>query len=117
MNKTKEPVMNSENQKLKDWTYIRQASWVNKGTEKHLNKTIVKEYSEFDCRKRIQQETGELLSDDSDAGWSRYLKRLHQTTFTQQNIYTFVELEDGTLVGLNESPSHGWSFPTAKWKD
>lgn len=102
--------------KLKDWSPIKNASWVNKTTQRHLEKNVKREYSEFTYRKHIEELEGIKLPDDNDDGWFMYLDSLNNTTFTHQNLYSFVELEDGTLVGFNENPSHGWSFPVGKWK-
>lgn len=95
------------------------ASWINKATRPHLDKEVVREYSQFNCKRRycIEENVHEHKLDNEDIGWEIFIEKLNQTTFTQNNIYSFCELEDGTLVGFNESPSHGWSFPTAKWKE
>lgn len=103
--------------KLKDWSPITNASWINKQTQPHLDKEVKIEFSEFKCRSRIEETFKRKLDDNDDSGWNTYISMLNKTTFTQQNIYSFVELEDGTLVGFNESPSHGWSFPVGKWKN
>lgn len=103
--------------KLSEWTYIKEASWINKATKKHLDKKIVKTYSENRLRTLLENDPNVVLPKDSELPWDMYLATLKATTFTQQNIYVFVELEDGTLVALNESPTHGWSFPTGKFKD
>ena len=31
-----------------------------------------------------------------------------------KNVYFWVELENGSLVGWNENPARGWSFPVMK---
>jgi hypothetical protein len=33
---------------------------------------------------------------------------------TQKNVHFWVELENGYIVGWNENPSRGWSFPVMK---
>lgn len=75
-------------------------SFINKETKKHLDKEVKKEYSSV-----------------TDTYNNFYEKLYSRTTFTQNHIHYFVELEDGTLVAHNENPSHGWSFPTGKWKN
>lgn len=102
--------------KLKEWSPIKNADWVNKKTRKYLDNEVVKVYGQFECRKDIEETMGFKLSDDNDAGWDLYLQKLSETTFTHQNIYSFVLLDNDKLVGFNESPSHGWSFPVGKWK-
>lgn len=101
--------------KLKDWSPIKNASWVNKETQKHMKKEIKREFSQFSCKQRIEEQRGEPLRDDDEQGWFDFLDALHKTNFIQKYIYSFVELEDGTLIGFNENPAHGWSFPVGKW--
>lgn len=42
-------------------------------------------------------------------------QKIKKYEITRLVIYSS-KLEDGTLVGLNENPSHGWLFPAGKWK-
>jgi len=102
--------------KLKDWSPFKECSWINKGTLRHLDKEIKMEYGQFECKRRLEEELGHTLPDTDDSGWDKYMELLPKTTFTHKNLYSFVELEDGTLIGWNESPSHGWSFPVGKWR-
>lgn len=85
-----------QKQKLKGWI-PQGTSFINKATKPHLDKQIINEFN--------------MHKDEEE-----YRKALKDTTFHHKYLFSFVELEDGTLVGFNENPSHGWSFPTAKWK-
>jgi hypothetical protein len=43
---------------------------------------------------------------------SEHQAHLQRWPGAQKNVHFWVTLENGQAVGWNESPSHGWSFPT-----
>lgn len=94
--------------RLKDWTPLKRASSINKATEKHLEKRIIEEYDSFS----IDSNNEKYIN----IHWNEYINLLRQTTFNHKYMFSFVELEDGTLIGFNENPSHGHTFPVGNWK-
>lgn len=84
---------------LQEWINNQRISFIDKQILKHLDKTIVKEVS------------------SAGMDWDEYLKELHTNApFKAKYIYSFVVLENGTAVGLNENPAKGLSTPTVKYK-
>lgn len=92
--------MDEQNITLEEWFHkIGADSW-SKGVEKYLDKKIIKE----------------VRSVGMD--WDEYLHEVnHKAQFKATYVFSFVVLETGHAVGLNENPSTGWTFPIVKYNE
>lgn len=87
--------------KVIDWLINNNTdSFYNKSIENFLDVKVVEEVSSVGMN------------------WDEYLKKLHsETSFNCQHLYSYIILENGYCIGLNESLSRGYTTPSCKLKD
>lgn len=61
------------------------------------------EYNDTSAYKLRDMKVAKVYS-NGEPGWKRW-PGLHK------NVHLWVELENGKMVGWNENPARGWSFP------
>lgn len=68
-----------------------------KSIERHLRAEVIKEVSSVN-------------------NWDAYCEELRTNAkFTQKHVYSFVVLDNGYAVGLNENPAIGFTFPVIRY--
>jgi hypothetical protein len=59
---------------------------------------------------KVVREVSSVRMDDYD----EYLVELRKSGIKTRNCHCFMVLENGQVVGFNENPARGWSYPLGK---